>query len=222
MNKVLNSQMQSGSMNNNEPHPPDSYENGYQPAWPGAFSFFKAPAKSVNIYRNVSVKDIYKYITLYRPAMGNTLDLRKITDPKEARNFKSSKFDFVCFSGTFSYRNDESLIEHSGLLCLDFDHVGDKQALWALREKLIQDRNFVTWLLFISPSGDGLKWVIEIDLAKCDHRTWFRAMQNYIRATYGLKVDEKCVNVSRACFLPHDSNCYVNPIILNEPDVCPF
>ena len=63
---------------------------------------------------------------------------------------------------------------------------------------------------------------IEIDLKKCDHRTWFRAMQNYVRATYGFDVDEKCGNESRTCFLPHDSSCYVHPSILQEPDVCPF
>jgi len=27
----------------------------------------------------------------------------------------------ICFSGTFNKRTDASLIEHSGLICLDFD-----------------------------------------------------------------------------------------------------
>lgn len=189
---------------------------------PGAFSFFRAPAQSVTPLKSADVKGIYKYITLYQPAMKATQELRSITDAKEARKYKASHFDFVCFSGVYSYRKDDCLMQHSGLLCLDFDHVGDRQALWSLRDRLIADPHFTTWLLFTSPSGDGLKWVIGINLDLCDHKTWFRAMQNYVRVTYGIEVDEKCINVSRACFLPHDPVCYVHPSIFQEPDVCPF
>lgn len=205
-------------------------EQGCNNMMPGGFSFFRAPAQSVKPFKTADVVGIYRYITIYQPAMERTLELRDIikdvrngkTDEREVRKFKATKLDFACFSGTFNYRKDDCLIEHSGLLCLDFDHVGNYDEVWALREKLIADRHFTTWLLFTSPSGDGLKWVIGIDLSKCDHKTWFRAMQNYVRATYGMEIDEKCINVSRACFLPHDSSCYVNPIILQEPDVCPF
>lgn len=192
------------------------------PPGPGEFSFFRAPAQSVKPLKSADVKGIYKYITHYQPAMKATHELRDITDEKEARKYKATHFDFACFSGLFSYRKDECLVQHSSLLCLDFDHVGNYMQLWSLRERLIQDLHFTTWLLFTSPSGDGLKWVIEIDLSKCDHKTWFRALQNYVRVTYGLEADEKCANVSRACFLPHDSSCYVHPSILQEPDVCPF
>lgn len=200
------------------------------PPPPGAVSFFKAPAQSVTPLKSADVKGIYRYITEYRPAMQATDELRAIlkdvregkADIKEARKYKASHFDFVCFSGTFSYRNDNQLIMHSGLLCIDLDHVGDRKVLWSLRERLIADPHFTTWLLFTSPSGDGLKWVIEIDLSKCDHLTWFRAMQNYVRATYDIEIDKQCSNVSRACFLPHDPVCYVHPSIFNQPDVCPF
>lgn len=189
---------------------------------PGRFSFFRAPAKTVMPYKAADIKGVYQYITLYSPAQSATNALRAIDDPKQAREFKASHFDFVCFSGTFIYRKDDGLIQHSGLLCLDFDHVGNRFVLWELRQRLIADPFFTTWLLFTSPSGDGLKWVISIDLNLCDHRTWFRALQNYVRNTYHLEADEKCGDVSRTCFLPFDGNCYVHPSILNEPDVCPF
>jgi hypothetical protein len=178
----------------------------------------------------MDIKAAYQYITLHQGAMAHTHEFRNMiqavregsTDEKAVRQYKAEHFDFACFSGTFSYRRDEGLVAHSGLICLDFDHVGRGSALSSLRNRLIGDRYFTTQLLFTSPSGDGLKWVVDIDLSKCDHRTWFRALQNYVRATYGVATDEKCVNVSRCCFLPHDSGCYVNPITLTEPDVCPF
>lgn len=186
------------------------------------FSLFKAPVMNVEPCRSVDVADIYKYITTSMEAWQATKQLRAITDSQEARKFKASHFDFATFSGVFSYRRDDRLVQHSGLLCLDFDHVGDLSALRRLRQLLLADTKFETWLLFISPSGDGLKWVISIDLSRCDHRTWFRALQNYVRQTYGLEVDEKCSNVSRTCFLPFDPLCYVHPDVLLQPDVCPF
>lgn len=205
--------------------------------------FYKAPAQTVRSAKVMDIAEVYSYITLNEKAMACTQALREIianvkrgtaTD-KDVRQYKASHFDFVTFSGTFSYRSDDCLMEHSGLLCLDFDHVGcsevgkqsyghaDSLALQRLKRQLITDRHFTTWLLFTSPSGEGLKWVIEISLAMCDHKTWFKSVQKYVRDTYQLEVDDKCINVSRACFLPHDSLCYVNPTIFtNHPDICPF
>ncbi len=194
------------------------------------FQFYKAPAQTVQSHQVMDVKTAYQYITLNQGAIDHTHALRDIikdvregkADEKDVRKYKSTHFDFACFSGTFSYRKDDCLMRHSSLMCLDFDHVGDSMALYDMRQKLIADKYFTTQLLFTSPSGDGMKWVVSIDLQKGDHASWFRALQNYIRKTYYWEVDEKCVNVSRACFLPHDGNCYVNPVILQEPDVCPF
>ncbi len=34
---------------------------------------------------------------------------------------------------------------------------------------------------------------------------------NYIAKTYGVAVDKSGRDLSRACFLPHDPNAYLNP-----------
>lgn len=39
----------------------------------------------------------------------------------------------------------------------------------------------------------------------------FAAVTNYVKATYGLVPDQKCKDISRACFLPHDPQAYINP-----------
>ena len=52
-----------------------------------------------------------------------TEQLRSIDDPKEQKKFKAEKLPFATFGGTFSYRNAEGLIQRSGLLCFDFDHL---------------------------------------------------------------------------------------------------
>ena len=185
------------------------------------FQFYQAPIMTVHSRKTMTIKEAYQYITSLVP-MERTHKLRAMENEKEAKKFKAMNFDFACFSGTFSYRDANNLIEHSGLMCLDYDHVGNSHQLWALRERLLQDPMLKTELLFISPSGDGLKQVVEIDLTLGDHLAWFKALKNYIKANFQYEIDKACSDVCRACFLPHDASCYVNPIILNEPDVCPF
>ena len=173
------------------------------------FSFFLPPASQVRPWRTMTVRQAYEYITMNVDAMQQTHRLRQCSDPKEHARLKRSCFAFATFSGVFAYRADAGLSAHSQLLCLDFDHVGNAYRLHDLKCRLIGDPMLHTRLLFTSPSGDGLKWVIDIDLSRCDHLTWFRAVRNYVDRTYHLLVDEKCCNVSRSCFLPHDASAYL-------------
>ena len=185
------------------------------------FQFYHAPIMTVHSNTTMTIKGAYQYITSLEP-MERTHKLRAFENEKEAKKYKAMNFDFACFAGTFSYRESSKLIEHSGLICLDYDHVGNRRQLWSLRERLLQDPKLNTQLLFNSPSGDGLKQVVEIDFALGNYLQWFKMLQNYIRKNYQMEIDKACSDVCRACFLPHDASCYVNPIILNEPDVCPF
>ena len=98
-------------------------------------------------------------------------------------------------------------------MCHDFDHLDD---IAATKRLLLADTEFETLLLFTSPSGQGLKWVIETDLSKATHIEWFNAVSNYLRATYGLQSDPACKNVSRACFIPYDPDAYIAPRMLPE------
>ena len=76
---------------------------------------------------------------------------------------------------------------------------------------LLEDKCFTTELLFRSPSGDGLKWIIRINTAEVSHAEYFNAVANYLRLTYGLEADKSGKDVSRACFLPYDPEAYINP-----------
>ena len=170
-------------------------------------SYFIKPISKTRPIKQVSLADVYSLIKSDAfTSITNTL--RSITDSKLARSFKEKHFDNVTFSGTFSLRSDTGLQGHSGLMAIDLDHVLD---LIAMRDALLQDPYFETELLFISPSGDGLKWIIPIELGEMSHSDYYLAVSNYIHHTYGMKVDPTCKNVSRACFLPHDPEVYINP-----------
>jgi hypothetical protein len=142
-----------------------------------------------------------------------TEQLRAIQAKDEARKFKASKFDYATFSGAFERRNDKALLNHSGLLTIDFDHITNLQQL---KNQLLNDEYFETELLFVSPSGDGLKWIIPIDITESTHQNFFNAIANYIEEVYQLEVDKSGKDVSRACFLPSDPEVFINPKYLQQ------
>jgi hypothetical protein len=174
------------------------------------FSFFKAPISNTKPHKAVSLLQIYNAIkgNYYQK---RTQKLRAISDVAQARKFKAANFDYCTFSGIFESRNDKALIKHSGLLCVDFDHL---QNLNDLKSHLLADEYFDTQLLFRSPSGDGLKWIIFVDTTTTTHGDYFVAVANYILQTYGVEVDKSGRDISRACFLPHDLQAFINPTYL--------
>jgi len=173
------------------------------------FSFFRAPITNTKPHSEATLRKVYNAIKgdYYQE---RTQKLQAISDVAQARQFKATNFDYCTFSGVFTTRNDKALVKHSGLLCLDFDHL---QNVELLRNQLLQDEYFDTQLLFVSPSGNGLKWIISIDTAT-PHGEYFAAVANYILQTYGIAVDKSGRDISRACFLPHDPRAYINPIHL--------
>lgn len=172
-----------------------------------SFSLFLHPVSNVNPYQTINLWEAWNLIRspYYREL---TKQLREISEPKAARKFKATQLDYATFSGVFTKRSDDALVKHSGLLTIDFDHVPHVGELKIL---LSQDSYFETELMFVSPSGDGLKWIIPIGLNQCTHQEWFRAIENYIKATYGLEIDKSGKDISRACFLPYDPDVYLNP-----------
>ena len=164
----------------------------------------------------LSLFEVYRCITT-RKYYPETRDLRGITDDDKARDFKGQNLDYVTPSGIFSYCSDNSLVKHSGVLCMDLDHLDNR--VEDLFQLLIHEPMFLTLLLFRSPRGSGLKWFIHIDLSRCDHRTWLTAVRNYLMHTYHLddkQVDKACGNPSRACFLCYDPEAYLLPCLIEH------
>ncbi len=172
-------------------------------------SYFKAPISNTRPFMSMTVGEIYQIITSNN-ARTQTETLREYlkTDKKRARLYKAVNFDYATFCGEFSSRHNDRCIKTSGLLCLDFDHV---EGLEGLFERLIEDPYFETALLFRSPSGDGLKWIIEAEPIKLSRTEYFKAIASYVRKTYSVEVDSSGKDLARACFIPYDPNAYINP-----------
>lgn len=195
-----------------KPHEPPIEEKSKPVIHIPKFSFFKAPISNIYPKDTLNLVEVYELIksTKYSSI---TEQLRAIKSKGEARKFKASKLDYATFSGAFEKRSDKALLNHSGLLTIDFDHITD---LHQLKNKLLNDEYFETELLFVSPSGDGLKWIIPIDITESTHQNYFNAIANYIEEVYQLEVDKSGKDVSRACFLPFDPEVFINPKYLQQ------
>lgn len=181
------------------------------------FSFFKGPITNKRPKTSATIVDIFRGLTsnYYK----TKTERYRITKDKEIKK----KLDFVTFAGIFIVRNKENLFRYSGYACIDFDHI-EKGQIEVIKEILLKDNMLETALLFISPSGDGLKWVVEIDLEHFpDYETNFRGIVGYLRVTYPDHfntgeniIDESGKDICRACFLCHDPHAYINPKYLNN------
>ncbi len=170
-------------------------------------SFFRAPIGNVTPEREVTLAEVYTYI-VGDQAYERTAKLRSISDPKEARRYNALHFDYITASGTFTSRKDECLVQHSGIMTIDIDKIDNVDDLF---DRLLQDEYLETALLFRSPSGNGLKWRVSVDLNGFTHAQYFQGISGYIHQTYGILIDQSGKDVSRACFLAHDERAYLNP-----------
>lgn len=128
---------------------------------------------------------------------------------EEKKEALKKKLLWICFSGKFRKRLNNELIEHSGLMCLDFDKFPDEETMLYWRKK-IQERDNFCYALFTSPSGNGLKALYRIP--KCnsniEHNNRFDAIAEYWKDCEYFDYNVK--GVVRVCFESYDSDLYIN------------
>lgn len=174
------------------------------------FSFFKRPITNIVPSKGITLADLYTYLTSDY-AMAATAELRSIPTEEAAKRFKARNFDYATPAGIFTKRADSALVKPSGLIVIDIDDLKDVAAVEDTFQLLLNIPRLETQLLFRSPSGLGLKWVIEVvNNEGHNHRFFFDAVANFLR-TYGIAVDPSGKDLSRACFLPCDKSAYINP-----------
>jgi hypothetical protein len=111
----------------------------------------------------------------------------------------------ICFSGTFNKRTDASLMQHSGLICLDFDGYTKSKDL--LQDKETLSKNKYVFSVFVSPSGNGLKVLVKIPQDADNHTNYFNSLEKYFNSTY---FDKTSKNISRVCYESYDPLLHIN------------
>ncbi len=151
-----------------------------------------------------AVRDIFERIR-----SGKSKDLieriREQQDKKE-RNELKKQLPSICFSGTFKHRDNQGILDHSGLICLDFDHLESKEKLLAFKTKLTNSK--YVFAVFVSPSGDGLKVVVRIPREIDNHAKYAASLSKWFYQDEQ-KVDE-FKDIARVCYESFDPDIYVN------------
>jgi hypothetical protein len=124
---------------------------------------------------------------------------------KTERNELKKQLPAICFSGTFNKRNDSALLEHSGLICLDFDGYEKQKVL--LEDKDMLTKNKFVFSAFVSPSGNGLKVLVKIPADAENHQNYFNSLEKYFNSVY---FDKTSKNISRVCYESYDPLIYIN------------
>ena len=106
----------------------------------------------------------------------------------------------IAWSGVFSTRSKHNLVEHSGLVVIDWDDMPTPRVLLA---RLRDSPNTV--LAFISPSGQGVKGVFAVnpvpENADQHEMAFHQLVDNMPEREY---VDMSGFNVDRLCYVVHD------------------
>ena len=129
--------------------------------------------------------------------------LRKLSEIEY--NKQKSTLPGVCFNGTFSYRSIAGLIQHSGLIVLDFDKFKTIQETIDFKNSICDDQYIYS--AWISPSGKGIKALIKIPAISENHKEYFKSLKEYYRHE---NWDDSGSDVSRFCFESYDPEIYIN------------
>lgn len=141
-----------------------------------------------------------------------TIEQARIRSAKDAASPLKMRLPGVLFSGVFSQRNAESITRHSGLICVDLDHLDN---VAQTKEQVASDPH--TLAAFTSPTGTGLKVVFRCN-PSVPHIASFAAAEHYCLAVFGLNIDQACKDVCRICFVSHDPEAFMADDAVPLPD----
>jgi hypothetical protein len=181
----------------------------------------------VTIFQNIRetdtpfFRDVHVILERIKDGAASTKELVKkirLEKRKPERQELKKQLPAICFSGTFNKRTDSSLIEHSGLICLDFDGYAKQKEL--LQDKESLSKNKYVFSVFISPSGNGLKVLVKIPADAENHTLYFNSLDKYFNSPY---FDKTSKNLSRVCYESYDPLLFINENssvwdIIEEPE----
>lgn len=191
--------------------------------------------------KEITLREVWKLITgseRLRQLTEKAREAVRCDEESMYRTLKQSTLPYVTPAGVFSYRRSDRLITPSGLVVLDIDHLGSDEETEDMRRALFRDSFLMPELVFMSPSGRGIKAFVPYDLhrlpdvkqnaAECV--TW---LMTYVTLMYGTGTGEsnpqqqaspkkendarKGVDISgkdlvRSCFLSYDEGA-----LMREP-----
>lgn len=189
------------------------------------FSFYRGGITNLKPSNDLNVLGVYNYL-ISGAALSLTNKIRN-TPVKRERAVLKRRLDYITPCGTFYFRSSHALKSVSGLMVLDFDDCVNPQDVAA---KL----PFIPLLSYISPSGAGLKVIIDgrewiqqqgfnrfnedltedfrdarylFEVVKA-YKLGFQQMAKYVSNIAPL--DWSGADITRACYLCYASDAQIN------------
>lgn len=167
--------------------------------------------REVSFFRNVKSKtpetiNLHEWLTSnqYKTVVEK---IRNSTDEHEQKELKS-KLPAITPSGLFTLRKADSLIKHSGFICIDIDEKDNIDAEnFSELKTLIKELDCVAYC-GLSVSGKG--YFVLIPISSPDkHKEHFKSLQAAFERS-GIKIDSSCSDVSRLRFASFGDAPYIN------------
>lgn len=135
---------------------------------------------------------------------------RKLYAEGDTDDYSEKKKLLMCFtpSGRFEGgRKAEHFKTYSGFIILDIDKLPLDQLL-AIKEKVIAMQ--LTFCCFISPSGAGLKILVQVSSNEHQHTQAFNQLKNIYEKELQIEIDKSGKDINRLCFYSSDREIYIN------------
>jgi hypothetical protein len=164
----------------------------------------------------VTVEKVYKALINERGEVAmhqKRLQILRSIDINQYRKLKTGLPYIVCAHSHPNIRQKENF-SYTERFLVDIDHLAEYGLdIQEIKEKLKADRRVE--LLFISPSGNGLKVMFKLEKKITDagyFSMFYKAFCMQFAEIYGLgaAVDLKTSDVSRCCFVSYDSQAFYN------------
>ncbi|RGD54874.1 virulence protein E [Bacteroides sp. AM07-18] len=172
--------------------------------------------------RTLELKEVYKLITANKRLIILTQAIREAAlqgDDNNCRMLKQQTLPYVTPCGVFTRRRSDCLTESSGLVVVDIDHLESAEETENLRQKLFDDPYLCPALVFVSPTGRGVKAFVPCPAGQ-DSTEAVRWAMNYVHCMYdaentqpGKGVDTSGKDLVRACFLCHDPKALLRKVV---------
>ena len=164
-------------------------------------------------YKTMTLQEVYRTITANTRLQLLTDRVRRAFDSGDLSAYRALKQEllpYVTPCGTFARRRSDSLLEASGLVVVDIDHLESAEEAENLKQQLFVDSYLSPTLVFVSPTGRGVKAFVPYASGQTASEGIGWAM-SYVHCMYdadyrqpGKGVDTSGKDPVRACFLCHD------------------
>ena len=172
--------------------------------------------------RTMNLEEVYKLITSNEHLATLTLAVRNAAlrgDETACRCLKQQTLPYVTPCSVFPRRRSDCLTESSGLVVVDIDHLESAEETENLRQQLFDDPYLCPALVFISPTGRGVKAFVPC-LHGQNPAEGIQWAMNYVHCMYdaentqpGKGVDTSGKDLVRACFLCHDPKALLRKVV---------